>query len=165
MTIECIFGQIGGGAAGLSAAYALKKRGVVATLQEADAQVGRRGGSDLTGGSYIDTGAYFYLSSYNDAFRVCGELGRPLVWSKMKLGWYRDGQRVMSAPTPPPASYSRKSLSFLEREGCRSFRRALASIWRMRSRVTPNSLPPPPACGCARPPAQTAAAALAARGG
>ena len=35
----------------------------------------------------------------------------------------------------------RKSRSFLERLGWRSFRSALASIWRMRSRVTLNSLP------------------------
>ena len=35
----------------------------------------------------------------------------------------------------------KKSLSFLEREGWRSFLKAFASIWRIRSRVTLNSLP------------------------
>ena len=40
-----------------------------------------------------------------------------------------------------PRAYSRKSRSFFERLGCRSLRRALASIWRMRSLVTPKSWP------------------------
>src|SRR5258708_7944621 len=31
---------------------------------------------------------------------------------------------------------SRKTRNLLERDGCRSFRSALASIWRMRSRVS-----------------------------
>ena len=38
----------------------------------------------------------------------------------------------------PPHQYSRKLLSILDRLGCFSFRSALASIWRMRSRVTEN---------------------------
>src|SRR5690606_31861501 len=38
-------------------------------------------------------------------------------------------------------SMSRKLRSCSERLGCRSLRRALASIWRMRSRVTSNCLP------------------------
>ena len=33
-----------------------------------------------------------------------------------------------------------KGRSLREREGCRSLRRALASIWRMRSRVTAKNL-------------------------
>ncbi len=40
-----------------------------------------------------------------------------------------------------PAQSPRKLRSFLEREGCLSLRRALASIWRMRSRVTLNCWP------------------------
>src|SRR4029079_9854105 len=38
-------------------------------------------------------------------------------------------------------SWSRKLFSRSEREGCRSLRNALASIWRIRSRVTSNCLP------------------------
>ena len=38
----------------------------------------------------------------------------------------------------PPRQLSRKLLSILDRLGCLSFRSALASIWRMRSRVTEN---------------------------
>src|SRR5206468_4192964 len=41
----------------------------------------------------------------------------------------------------PQDQDSRKLRSFLEREGCRSLRKALASIWRMRSRVTAKSCP------------------------
>src|ERR1700694_3711400 len=41
----------------------------------------------------------------------------------------------------PPHQYSRKLLSILERLGCFSLRSALASIWRMRSRVTENCWP------------------------
>src|SRR5262245_54794330 len=40
-----------------------------------------------------------------------------------------------------PADDSRKLRSFLDRDGWRSFRRALASICRMRSRVTAKSCP------------------------
>ncbi len=37
--------------------------------------------------------------------------------------------------------YSRKSWSFCDREGCRSFERVFDSIWRTRSRLTLNSRP------------------------
>src|SRR5438034_5081561 len=36
---------------------------------------------------------------------------------------------------------SRKLRSFFDRDGCRSLRSALASIWRIRSRVTAKSCP------------------------
>ena len=39
----------------------------------------------------------------------------------------------------PHRQPSRKLRSFFDRDGCRSFRSALASIWRMRSRVTAKS--------------------------
>src|SRR5260370_959107 len=41
----------------------------------------------------------------------------------------------------PPHQLSRKLLRILDRLGCFSFRSALASIWRMRSRVTENCWP------------------------
>ena len=40
-----------------------------------------------------------------------------------------------------PAQLSRKVLRILDRLGCFSFLKALASIWRMRSRVTENCWP------------------------
>ena len=60
------------------------------------------------------------------------------------------GPRALTRNTKPRPQRSgffyvqnqfRKSLSFFEREGWRSLRSALASIWRIRSRVTLNSLP------------------------
>src|SRR5262245_31955001 len=42
---------------------------------------------------------------------------------------------------PPPHQLSRKLLRILDRLGCLSLRSALASIWRMRSRVTENCWP------------------------
>ena len=72
----------------------------------------------------------------------------------LQIGWKRHcaPQDNADRQTNTPAGYgggvcglhfyqSRKSRSFLLRLGWRSLRRALASIWRIRSRVTLNSLP------------------------
>ena len=83
---------VGGGAAGLSAAYTLKKRGFAPVLLEADDRVGGRLIGDIVDGFSIDTGADSFCSSYDAAFRLCEELGLPLVRSKMKLGWFRNGR-------------------------------------------------------------------------
>ena len=48
---------------------------------------------------------------------------------------------ALTAVIDQMAQVSMKCLSFRLRVGCRSFRRALASIWRMRSRVTAKSCP------------------------
>ena len=45
------------------------------------------------------------------------------------------------SPEGPASSVIKKLLSILDRLGCFSFRSALASIWRMRSRVTENCWP------------------------
>src|SRR5438094_2987211 len=51
-------------------------------------------------------------------------------------------EKVNHAPaTPPPHQLSRKLLRILDRLGCFSFLSALASIWRIRSRVTENCWP------------------------
>ena len=89
---------IGGGAAGLSAAYTLKKRGLDPILLEADNQVGGRLGSDRVDGFSLDKGADFFCSSYDVAFRMCEELGLSLLRSDMNLGWYRNGRWVVSTP-------------------------------------------------------------------
>ena len=83
---------VGGGAAGLSAVWTLKKRGVNAVLLEAENRVGGRLGGDRVDGFSLDEGADFFCSSYDVAFRVCEELGLPLIRSKMNLGWYRNGR-------------------------------------------------------------------------
>ena len=89
---------IGGGAAGLSAAYTLKKRGIKAILFEAGNQVGGRLGGDRVDGFSLDQGADFFCSSYDVAFRLCEELELPLIRSDMNLGWYRNGQWIMTTP-------------------------------------------------------------------
>ena len=89
---------IGGGAAGLSAAWTLKKRGIDAILLEASDRVGGRLVGDKVDGFSVDAGADFFCSSYDVAFRVCEELGLPLLRSKMKLGWYRNGRWVTTTP-------------------------------------------------------------------
>ena len=89
---------IGGGAAGLSAAYTLKKRGVAPVLLEAADRVGGRLVGDRVDGFSIDTGADFFCSSYDAAFRMCEELGLPLLRTRMKLGWFRNGRWTTTTP-------------------------------------------------------------------
>ena len=89
---------VGGGAAGLSAAYTLKKRGFNPVLLEAGDRVGGRLVGDTIDGFSIDTGADFFCSSYDTAFRLCDELGLPLVRSKMRLGWFRNGRWTTTTP-------------------------------------------------------------------
>ena len=89
---------IGGGAAGLSAAWTLKKRGVDPILFEADDRVGGRLGGDRVDGFRLDEGADFFCSSYDVAFRMCEELGLRLVRSEMNLGWRRNGRWVRTTP-------------------------------------------------------------------
>ena len=66
---------MGGGAAGLSAAYTLKKRGFAPILLEADNNVGGCLIGHKVDGFSIDTGADFFCSSYDATFRLCEELG------------------------------------------------------------------------------------------
>ena len=98
---------VGGGAAGLSAAYTLKKRGFNPVLLEAGDRVGGRLVGDTIDGFSIDTGADFFCSSYDTAFRLCDELGLPLVRSKMRLGWFRNGRWTTTTPSLSPGNLLR----------------------------------------------------------
>ena len=89
---------VGGGAAGLSAAYTLKKLGFSPVLLEAQDRVGGRLVGDSIDGFSIDTGADFFCSSYDTTLRLCEELGLPTVRSKMKLGWFRHGRWTTTTP-------------------------------------------------------------------
>src|SRR6516162_3291103 len=53
----------------------------------------------------------------------------------------RSSPRARKVAAPPPHQSWRKLLRILDRLGCFSFLSALASIWRMRSRVTENRWP------------------------
>ena len=89
---------IGGGAAGLVAAWTLKKAGIDVLLLEADSRLGGRLGGDRVDGFCIDQGADFFCSSYDTTFQICEELGLPLIRSKMNLGWCTNGRWVVTTP-------------------------------------------------------------------
>ena len=89
---------IGGGAAGLSAAYTLKKHGIKAILLEANDRVGGRLGGDRVDGFLLDEGADFFTASHDVALRLCEELGLPLIRSMMVLGWHKNGRYFTTTP-------------------------------------------------------------------
>lgn len=89
---------VGGGFAGLGAAYTLMQRGVTPLLLEAEERVGGRGKGERVDGFSLDMGAFVFTSTYDTAFRICGELGLPLVPSKMKFGHLRKGRWVTTTP-------------------------------------------------------------------
>ena len=103
---------IGGGAAGLSAAYTLKKHGIEPILFEAKDRVGGRLGGDRIDGFSLDEGADFFCSSYDVAFRMCEELGLPLLRSEMNLGWYRNGRWVLTTPIQSVGTFIRNLPAF-----------------------------------------------------
>ena len=89
---------VGGGFAGLSAAYTLMKRGITPLLLEANERVGGRGSGERVDGFSLDMGAFVFTSTYDTAFRLCEELGLPLVPSMMKFGHHRNGRWVTTTP-------------------------------------------------------------------
>ncbi len=89
---------IGGGAAGLSAAYTLKKRGLEPILLESSNQVGGRMGGERIDGFSTDKGADFFPACYDVVFQICQELGLPMIRVKMDIGWYRNGRWVVTTP-------------------------------------------------------------------
>ena len=91
---------VGGGAAGLGAAYTLMNRGLTPTLLEAENHVGGRLAADEVDGFLIDTGVDFFCYSYDVVFRICKELDVPLVRSTQKLGWYRNGRWLVTSADP-----------------------------------------------------------------
>ncbi|MCY3617620.1 MAG: NAD(P)/FAD-dependent oxidoreductase [Acidimicrobiaceae bacterium] len=89
---------VGGGFAGLSAAYTLKKRGITPLVLEALDRVGGRGKGEEVDGFALDMGAFVFTSTYDTAFEMCEELGLPLVRSQMKFGHHRNGRWVTTTP-------------------------------------------------------------------
>ncbi len=89
---------VGGGFAGLSAAYTLKKRGIIPVVLEALDRAGGRGRGEEVDGFSLDMGAFVFTSTYDTAFGLCEELGLPLVRSRMKFGHYRNGRWVTTTP-------------------------------------------------------------------
>ena len=65
---------IGAGAAGLSAAYELKKRGVPVLLLEASNRVGGRMAGEVVGDFHVETGAQLFSTAYTEALGLAEEL-------------------------------------------------------------------------------------------
>lgn len=70
--------------------------------------MGGRLSGDIIDGFLVDTGADFFCSSFDTAFRICRELGNPLVRSRMKLGWFRNGRWTTTTPGLSPRNVLRK---------------------------------------------------------
>ncbi len=116
---------VGGGFAGLSAAYTLMKRGITPVLLEAEDHAGGRGSGERVDGFSLDMGAFVFTSTYDTAFRICEELGLPLVRSQMKFGHYRDGRWVTTTPDQSLWNFMRHfraaiAMGFLSPSGLRS---------------------------------------------
>ncbi|MCY4393089.1 MAG: NAD(P)/FAD-dependent oxidoreductase [Chloroflexi bacterium] len=126
---------VGGGFAGLSAAYTLMKRGITPLLLEAGERAGGRGKGERVEGFSLDMGAFVFTSTYDTAFRICEELGLPLVPSQMKFGHYRKGRWVTTTPESSPLNVVRHlrtaiTMGFLSPSGMRSGYRVMRQMYR-----------------------------------
>ncbi|MDE2802278.1 MAG: NAD(P)/FAD-dependent oxidoreductase [Chloroflexota bacterium] len=126
---------VGGGFAGLCAAYTLMKRGITPLLLEAEERAGGRGKGERVDGFSLDMGAFVFTSTYDTAFRLCGELGLPLVPSMMKFGHYRNGRWVTTTPDQSLWNFIRHfrtavTMGFLSPAGMRAGMRVMREIHR-----------------------------------
>ena len=126
---------VGGGFAGLSAAYTLMKRGITPLLLEAQERVGGRGKGERVEGFSLDMGAFVFTSTYDTAFRLCEELGLTLVPSRMKFGHHRNGRWVTTTPDQSPWNFVRHlraaiTMGFLSPSGMRAGLRVMREIHR-----------------------------------
>ena len=87
---------IGAGPAGLSAAHALRKRGVDFIVLEAADRAGGRIAVEEVEGCRIDTGAQVFTEGYDTALGLCRELGVPVRTISRRAGiWKRGAFRVV----------------------------------------------------------------------
>ena len=126
---------VGGGFAGLSAAYTLMKRGITPLLLEANERVGGRGRGERVDGFSLDMGAFVFTSTYDTAFRMCEELGLPLVPSMMKFGHHRNGRWVTTTPDQSFWNFVRHlrtaiTMGFLSPSGMRAGFKVMREIHR-----------------------------------
>jgi len=124
---------VGGGFAGLSAAYTLMRRGITPLLLEAQDHVGGRGSGERVDGFSLDMGAFVFTSTYDTAFRLCEELGLPLVPSQMKFGHHRNGRWVTTTPDQSLWNFIRHlraaiTMGFLSPAGMRAGFRVMREI-------------------------------------
>ena len=126
---------VGGGFAGLSAAYELQKRGIAPLLLEAKERTGGRGSGERVDGFSLDMGAFVFTSSYDTAFRLCEELGLPLASSQMKFGHRRGGRWVTTTPDQSLWNFLRhlptaKAMGFLSPSAMRAGYKVMRQIYR-----------------------------------
>ena len=126
---------VGGGFAGLSAAYTLMKRGITPLLLEAGERAGGRGKGETVDGFFLDMGAFVFTSTYDTAFRICEELGLPLVPSQMKFGHFRNGRWVTTTPEQSVWNMVRSlrtaiTMGFLSPSGLRAGSRVMRQMYR-----------------------------------
>ncbi len=126
---------VGGGFAGLSAAYTLMKRGITPLLLEAQERVGGRGSGEMVDGFSLDRGAFVFTSTYDTAFRICEELGLPLVPSQMKFGHRRSGRWVTTTPDQSFWNIVRQlpsamAMGFLSPSGMRASLKVMRQLYR-----------------------------------
>ena len=126
---------VGGGFAGLSAAYTLMQRGITPLLLEAKERAGGRGIGERVDGFSLDMGAFVFTSTYDTAFRMCEELGLPLVPSTMKFGHHRNGRWVTTTPDQSLSNFVRHlpaafTMGFLSPSGMRSGFKVMREIHR-----------------------------------
>ena len=126
---------VGGGFAGLSAAYTLMKQGITPILLEAKERAGGRGMGERVDGFSLDMGAFVFTSTYDTAFLLCEELGLPLVPSTMKFGHYRGGRWVTTTPDQSPWNFIRHlpaaiTMGFLSPSGMRAGVRVMREMHR-----------------------------------
>ena len=126
---------VGGGFAGLNAAYTLMKRGITPLLLEAKERAGGRGIGEKVDGFSLDMGAFVFTSTYDTAFRLCKELGLPLVPSTMKFGHHRNGRWVTTTPDRSLWNFVRSlrtafTMGFLSPSGIRSGSKVMREIRR-----------------------------------
>lgn len=96
----------------MSAAYTLRQRGFAPLLLEAGDSVGGRMGGEQVDGFSMDKGADFFPACYDVAFRICEELGVPLVRTKMNIGWHRSGRWVVTTPIDSPRTLLKNVVPF-----------------------------------------------------
>ena len=126
---------VGGGFAGLSAAYTLMKRGITPLLLEARERAGGRGMGERVDGFSVDMGAFVFTSTYDTAFRLCQELGLPLVANQMKFGHRRNGRWVTTTPDQSLWSFLRQlpaamAMGFLSPSGLRAGLKVMGQMYR-----------------------------------
>ncbi len=117
------------------------KRGVTPLLLEANDRAGGRGRGEKVDGFSLDMGAFVFTSTYDTAFRLCQELGLPLVPSSMKFGHRRSGRWVTTTPDQSLWNFLRHlpaaaAMGFLSPTGMRSGYRVMREIHRQAAHMS-----------------------------